>query len=216
MTTTVNLVDDHKVVTEGLTYILEKEDDIEVLDIAHTGAQALAQLKVRTPDVVLLDYSLKDSGSDESPNGLQIAEIILELHPSVKIMMLTMHNKPEIIVPCVSLGVHGYMLKSEEDADFGGAIRELVRKGCYFSPSVARQLAFGLQTKEGQNLELTHREKEVLECLYTGSTTKEIAENLFISHHTVDSHRKNLIQKFEAKNSIHLIYLALQRGVLRV
>jgi len=216
MKTTVNLVDDHKVVTEGLTYILENEDDIEVLDIAHTGAQALAQLKVRTPDVVLLDYSLKDSGSDESPNGLQIAEVILGQYPSVKIMMLTMHNKPEVIVPCVALGVHGYMLKSEEDADFGGAIRELIGKGCYFSPSVARQLAFGLQTKEEQDLELTHREKEVLECLYTGSTTKEIAENLFISHHTVDSHRKNLIQKFDAKNSIHLIYLALQRGVLRV
>jgi len=216
MTTTVNLVDDHKVVTEGLTYILEKEEGIEVLDIAHSGAVALAQLKVRTPDVVLLDYSLHDDGTDESPNGLEVAETILEEYPSIKIMMLTMHNKPEVIVPCVALGVHGYMLKSEEDADFTDAIRQLVNNGCYFSPSVARRLAFGIQLKQEQHIELTHREKEVLECLYTGSTTKEIADNLFSSHHTVDSHRKNLIQKFAAKNSVHLIYLALQKGLLRV
>ncbi|MGB6037602.1 MAG: response regulator transcription factor [Cryomorphaceae bacterium] len=216
MNITVNLVDDHKVLTEGLSFILGNEDGIEVLDIAHSGAMALAQLKIRTPDVIFLDYSLSEKEGDSSPNGLQIAETILQEHPEIKIMMLTMHNKPEIIVPCVTRGVHGYMLKSEEDADFGAAIRELVHKGCYFSPSVARDLAMSLRMQQAQHIELTDREKEVLECLYKGSSTKEIAETLFVSHHTIDSHRKNLIHKFEAKNSIHLIYLALQKGFLRV
>jgi len=216
MSTTVNLVDDHKVVTEGLTYILEKEAGIEVLDIAHSAAIALAQLKLRTPDVVLLDYSLKEIENNDSINGLHVAKTILEEYPTIKIMMLSMHNTPEVIVPCVSAGVHGYMLKSEENADFGAAIRELVQKGCYFSPSVARDLAMSLRKQSENEIELTGREKEVLECLYQGSNTREIAEALFISHHTVDSHRKNLIHKFEAKNSIHLIYLALQKGFLRV
>jgi two-component system nitrate/nitrite response regulator NarL len=214
MSITVNLLDDHKVVTEGLSFILGNEEGIEVLDIAQTGAKALAQMKVRTPDIVLLDYSISEDA--ETATGLQIAETILERHPSVKIMMLTMHNTPEVIVPCIALGVHGYMLKSEEDSDFAAAIHQLTRKGYYFSPSVAKDLALSIRKHNEQKIDLTEREQEVLESLYIGSSTKEIAETLFISHHTVDSHRKNLIHKFDAKNSIHLIYLALQKGFLRV
>ncbi|HKK39069.1 MAG TPA: response regulator transcription factor [Cryomorphaceae bacterium] len=216
MNITVNLVDDHKVVTEGLSFILSSEEGIEVLDTAQTGAMALAQMTERTPDVVILDYSLSEEKGSEITTGLDLAKIIMERHPSVKIMMLTMHNNPEIIVPCVTAGVHGYMLKSEENADFAAAIRQLMYTGCYFSPSVARDLALGLRKRKNENIALTEREKEVLECLYKGSSTKEIAEELFISHHTVDSHRKNLIHKFEAKNSVHLIYLALKQGILRV
>lgn len=216
MNITVNLVDDHKVVTEGLSFILGSEEGIEVLDTAQTGAMALAQMTERTPDVVILDYSLSEDKDSEITTGLDLAKIILERHPSVKIMMLSMHNKPEIIVPCVTSGVHGYMLKSEENADFAAAIRQLMYNSCYFSPSVARDLALGLRKRKDENIALTEREKEVLECLYKGANTKEIAEELFISPHTVDSHRKNLIHKFEAKNSIHLIYLALKKGILSV
>lgn len=216
MSITVNLVDDHKVVTEGLSFILGNEKGIEVLDVAQSGEKALAQMAVRVPDVVILDYSLSEDKSDDTSNGLQIAETILERYPTVMVMMLTMHNKPEVIAPCISLGVHGYMLKSEEDSDFAAAIHQLIRKGYYFSPSVAKDLALSIKKHNEQKTNLSHREQEVLECLYTGSSTKEIAEALFISHHTVDSHRKNLIHKFEAKNSIHLIYLALQKGFLKV
>lgn len=216
MSITVNLVDDHKVVTEGLSFILGNEKGIEVLDVAQSGEKALAQMAVRLPDVVILDYSLSEDKSDDTSNGLQIAETILERYPTVMVMMLTMHNKPEVIAPCISLGVHGYMLKSEEDSDFAAAIHQLIRKGYYFSPSVAKDLALSIKKHNEQKTNLSHREQEVLECLYTGSSTKEIAEALFISHHTVDSHRKNLIHKFEAKNSIHLIYLALQKGFLKV
>ena len=216
MSITVNLVDDHKVVTEGLSFILGNEKGIEVLDVAQSGAKALAQMAVRLPDVVILDYSLSEDKSDDTSNGLQIAETILERYPTVMVMMLTMHNKPEVIAPCISLGVHGYMLKSEEDSDFAAAIHQLIRKGYYFSPSVAKDLALSIKKHNEEKTNLSHREQEVLECLYTGSSTKEIAEALFISHHTVDSHRKNLIHKFEAKNSIHLIYLALQKGFLKV
>lgn len=216
MSITVNLVDDHKVVTEGLSFILGNEKGIEVLDVAQSGEKALAQMAVRLPDVVILDYSLSEDKSDDTSNGLQIAETILERYPTVMVMMLTMHNKPEVIAPCISLGVHGYMLKSEEDSDFAAAIHQLIRKGYYFSPSVAKDLALSIKKHNEQKTNLSHREQEVLECLYTGSSTKEIAEALFISHHTVDSHRKNLIHKLEAKNSIHLIYLALQKGFLKV
>lgn len=212
----INLVDDHQIVTDGLALILSEDEGIEVQDIAQSGSAALAQLANRTPDIVLLDYSLGKNGDKESSNGLQVAQAIISKYPEVKIMMLTMHDTPEVIVPCITAGVHGYMLKSEKNADFGAAIRHLYEFGHYFSPEVAKDLAVSIRKHSMDSVTLSHREQEVLECLYKGSSTKEIAEELFISHHTVESHRKNLIHKFEAKNSVHLIYLALQKGYLRV
>ncbi len=216
MKITVNLVDDHQIVTDGLALILSNDEAIEIMDVAQSGSIALAQLANRTPDVVLLDYSLRTEGNPDDRNGLQIAEVILEKHPQVKIMMLTMHNKSEYIVPCIAAGVHGYMLKSEKNADFGAAIRHLYEFGHYFSPEVAKDLALNISKHSKGSIALSHREQEVLDALYKGASTKEIGDGLYISHHTVESHRKNLIHKFEAKNSVHLIYLALQKGYLSV
>jgi DNA-binding NarL/FixJ family response regulator len=216
MKITVNLVDDHQIVTDGLALILSNDEAIEIMDVAQSGSIALAQLANRTPDVVLLDYSLRTEGNPDDRNGLQIAEVILEKHPQVKIMMLTMHNKSEYIVPCIAAGVHGYMVKSERNADFGAAVRHLYQHGHYFSPEVAKDLAVSIRKHDEELIVLSLREQEVLEALYKGASTKEIADELFISNHTVESHRKSIINKFEAKNSIHLIYLALQKGYLSV
>jgi DNA-binding NarL/FixJ family response regulator len=216
MKITVNLVDDHQIVTDGLALILSNDEAIEIMDVAQSGSIALAQLANRTPDVVLLDYSLRTEGNPDDRNGLQIAEVILEKHPLVKIMMLTMHNKSEYIVPCIAAGVHGYMVKSERNADFGAAVRHLYQNGHYFSPEVAKDLAVSIRKRDEELIVLSLREQEVLEALYKGASTKEIADELFISNHTVESHRKSIINKFEAKNSIHLIYLALQKGYLSV
>ncbi|MGB6035498.1 MAG: response regulator transcription factor [Cryomorphaceae bacterium] len=215
MKISVNLVDDHQIVTDGLASILSNHSDITVQDVAQSGTMALAQLAHRKPDIVLLDYSL-EQGGDKSFNGLKVAETILERHPEVKIMMLTMHDKSEVIVPCVSAGVHGYMLKSEKNADFGAAIRHLYRQGHYFSPEVAKDLATKMRKHNENAIELSDREQEVLKALYKGSSTREIAKELYISHHTVESHRKSIIQKFNAKNSVHLIYLALKKGFLSI
>ena len=215
MKISVNLVDDHQIFTDGLAQILSEDEGIEVLDVAQSGSLALAQLVKRVPDVILMDYSLGKSGEEER-NGLKVAETIISQYQEVKIMMLTMHDTAEVIVPCITAGVHGYMLKSEKNADFGAAIRQLYQQGHYFSPEVAKDLAVSIRKHSKDSVTLSQREQEVLECLYKGSSTKEIAEELFISHHTVESHRKNLIHKFEAKNSVHLIYLALQKGFLDV
>jgi len=215
MTITVNLVDDHQIVTDGLSLILSNHPDIEVQDIAQSGSIALAQLSNRTPHIVLLDYSL-NQGGDDYFNGLKVAQTIISRHPQVKIMMLTMHHNTQVIVPCISSGVHGYMLKSEKNADFGAAIRHLHIHGHYFSPEVAKDLAINIRKHEEDTIELSEREKQVLDALYQGASTREIAEKFHISHHTVESHRKSLIQKFDARNSVHLIFLALKKGFLTV
>ena len=216
MKITVNLLDDHKIVTDGLALILSGDEEIEIMDVAHSGAMALAQLINQTPDVMLLDYSLRTSGEQAEYNGLRVAEEVILSYPGVKVMMLTMHDSIEVVVPCITAGVHGYMLKSERNSDIASAIKHLYQYGHYFSPEVAKDLAISIRKYSETKILLTLREREVLESLYRGSGTKEIAEELFISRHTVESHRKNLIQKFEAKNSIHLIYLALHSGHLRV
>lgn len=216
MKITVSMVDDHSIVTNGIAMIISEEEYIEVLDIAQTGSMALAQLKNKTPDVLLLDYSLGEKSEEEKMNGLQLAEIVLQEYPSVKIMMLTMHNSPDVIVPCITAGVHGYMIKSEKNADIVESIKQLYVDGHYFSPEVAKDLAVSIRKHSMETVTLSDREQEVLDHLYKGSSTKEIAESLFISHHTVESHRKSLIQKFGAKNSVHLIYLALHSGHLKI
>lgn len=212
----VSIVDDHKVVTDGLRVILNGEHDIEVLNVANSGEAALAQLKNGgVPHVMVLDYGLYGS-SGEQMNGLKTAEYILDGYPEVKILMLTMHQSLDFIVPCISAGVQGYMLKSEKNGDVAQAIRHLHLYGHYFSPEVAKDLALNSKKFNNDRFIVTDREQEVLNLLFEGYTTKEIAEKLFLSYHTVESHRKNLIQKFGAKNSVHLIYLSLKKGYLAV
>ena len=212
----MNIVDDHKIVTDGLRIILDGENDFEVLNVASSGETALAQLKNDDPpDVMILDYG-PHGKAEKQMNGLETAETILNDYPQVKILMLTMHQSIDFIVPCVSAGVQGYMLKSEKNGDVAHAIRHLHRYGHYFSPEVARDLALNTKNLSLDQTVVTEREQEVLNLLFKGYTTKEIADQLFLSFHTVESHRKNLIQKFDAKNSIHLIYLCLQRGFLKV
>jgi DNA-binding NarL/FixJ family response regulator len=212
----VNIVDDHRVITDGLRLLLNNHPQIEINDVAHTGEMALAQLAHSTPDIVLMDYSLSNGGDPSLLNGMQAAEHILSTYPEVKIMMLTMHDTAHVIVPCITLGVHGYMLKSERNTDVASAILHLHSYGYYFSPSIAKDLAVNIRNHQQDSIALSDREQEVLESLFKGGSTKEIADELYISTHTVETHRKNLINKFEARNSIHLIYLALQKGYLRV
>lgn len=212
----INIVDDHKIITDGLQMILSDDDTIEIQNVAHSGEVALSHLVNGKPDILLLDYSLSDSERSSVMNGYQTAERVLSEYPEVKIMMLTMHNSSEIIVPCITLGVHGYMLKSEKNVDIASAIHHLHNFGFYFSPDVAKDLAVNIRNHSQDRIEISTRELEVLEALFKGGSTREIADELCLSTHTVETHRKNLIHKFEAKNSIHLIYLALTKGIISI
>lgn len=212
----VHIVDDHKVITDGLQMLLGNHERIEIGHVAHTGEMALAGLKVSLPDIILMDYSLSSDDGSGALNGLETAERVLSSYPGIKILMLTMHDSAEVIVPCITSGVHGYMLKSERNTDVASAIIQLDSVGFYFSPSISCELAEKIRNHHKNAYSVSEREQQVLEALFKGGSTKEIADGLCISTHTVESHRKNLIQKFEAKNSVHLIYLALKKGVLSV
>jgi DNA-binding NarL/FixJ family response regulator len=208
----VNIVDDHPLIVDGLRLMLDGHSQIEVVDVAYSGEIALAQLVHTQPDIVLLDYSLTNDNDPQALNGLQTAERIMQSRSTVKILMLTMHDSPAVIVPCITKGAHGYMLKSERNTDVASAILQLDQLGFYFSPAIAKDLAANIRRHSLQGSSISACEQEVLEALFQGASSKEVADALCISAHTVESHRKNLIHKFNARNSVHLIYLALQQG----
>ncbi|GGH69276.1 response regulator [Phaeocystidibacter marisrubri] len=209
----LSIVDDHPPIIDGLISVLEDHEDIQILQTANSGESMLSALVGEQPDVIILDYSLGKGGL---MNGLETAREIKRRYPEIVILMLTMHDNAEHIVSCVEAGVEGYMLKSESSFDIYAALVELRTRGSYFSPSIASQLVRNIRNLQEDKIVLTERERDVLESLFVGMSTKEIAEKLCISHNTVETHRKNLLSKFEAKNSLHLIYLALEKGMLRL
>lgn len=196
---TVSILDDHKVVTDGLRSVLNLRSDIQVTDVSNTVDSLMAQLVDRQPDVLILDYSLSSTVVGETRTGLTVAEDVLSKYPHVKILMLSMHESADVIVPCIEIGVHGYMLKSERDFDIAGAIRQVMENGAYFSPEIATQLALSIQRYKQDQIDITDRELEILEALFQGCTAKEAGIRLGISPKTVESHRKNLMEKFRPR-----------------
>ncbi len=210
MNTPINILitDDHKVVTDGLKTILDNEADMCVIDVAHSGPQLIAKVRDQAPDIVLLDISMPDM------TGTEAARILIRDFPGVKIMLLTMHDSAKYIVPAIQSGVHGYMLKNVDRNTLVKGVRELYTTGRYYSPQIADKLVQHMRTYEQSSFVVTDREKEVLQLIFEGYTTKEIAEQLHISPRTVETHRKNMLERSGAKSSAHLVHMALKMGIL--
>lgn len=206
------LVDDHQIVLDGLSSVLEDDQDIEVIGTARNGEGIRGLLLNEQPHVLVVDYNLSDDLDGET--GYDVATEVLEKYPDVLILFLTMHNSLHVIRPCVEAGAHGYMLKSERGFDIASAIKELWKTGHYFSPDVRKSLTES--TKETAVETITEREREIIQALFEGMSTKEMAEKFFISSHTVETHRRNLMGKLEAKNRQHLVYLAIKNGIIAI
>jgi DNA-binding NarL/FixJ family response regulator len=210
MTIRVVLVDDHTIVRAGLRMVLEADPAFEVVGEAETAASAIELVRTTTPDVVLLDINLPDE------SGLKVVEAIRQ--PGVRLLMLSVHDDPEIVRESVRIGAHGYLRKDTTPADLRAAIRAVHAGDAWFSPSVARTLAETIRSQpEGgpDPLErLTDREREVLVRIAQGLSNKEIAADLGISARTVESHRDSLMRKTGLKNVAALTRLAMEAGLV--
>lgn len=205
------IADDHRMFAEGLESILGSEPGITVSGVAKNGAQLMALLKQHTPDVVLLDISMPEM------DGMEAASQILKQHPTVKILVLTMHNTEDYILPLVQKGVHGYVLKNAGRTELLEGIKRIKENGNYYSAEITSKLVNGLRQYEASALvKLSTREAEVLELVMEGLSTAEIADKLFISPRTVETHRSNLLAKTESKNTAQLIKYAQEKGLLRM
>lgn len=195
------IVDDHYMVVEGIHSLLQNNRDIEWMGHAGNADSCLAFLKQQQPDVILMDISMPGM------NGLDLCKLVREQYPSVFIIGLSTFNQQSFIHKMMDNGASGYVLKNATQEELTEAIKIVALGKTYLSDEVASTLR---QADETIIPLITRREKEVLELIADGLTNNEIAAKLFISVSTVDTHRKNLLSKFESKNIASLIRAAVQ------
>jgi DNA-binding NarL/FixJ family response regulator len=204
MVISVFIVDDHYMVIEGIRSLLQNEKSIELVGHAMNAASCLAFLKKQQPDVILMDINLPDK------NGIELCKEVKEKYPSVFIIGLSTFNQQSFIQKMMDNGASGYVLKNASQEELTDAIGTVIKGKTYLSFEVSQTM----RDKSTNNFVLTTREKEVLELIADGMTNTEIAQKLFVSSTTVDTHRKNLLSKFEVKNTASLIRMAVQMQII--
>lgn len=204
MTTKLFIVDDHYMVIEGIRSLLQSEKDMEWMGHAMNAASCLAFLKHQEPDVILMDISLPDK------SGIDLCKEVRELYPAVAVLGLSTFNQQPVIRNMMDNGASGYVLKNATKKELLTAIAT-VRTGKTFMSFEALQ---SLRETANDIPLITRREKEVLQLIAEGLTNTEIAGKLFISIPTVNSHRKSLLEKFDAANTAVLISKAIKGGIL--
>ena len=202
--TKIFIVDDHYMVIEGIRSLLQNEKSIEWMGHAMNASSCLAFLNKQLPDVILMDINLPDI------SGIDLCKEVKTKYPSVFIIGLSTFNQQSFIQKMMDNGASGYVLKNATQEELISAIETVMKGKTYLSEEASQTL----RKDNGTAIVLTRREKEVLELIAEGLTNVEIAQKLFISVTTVDTHRKNLLAKFETKNTAALIKIAVSRGYL--
>jgi DNA-binding NarL/FixJ family response regulator len=203
------VADDHAIVREGIVALLQKEPAFVIAGIASTGYEVLERIGELEVDICLLDINMP--GLD----GIETAKIIGQRKPSVKIIMLTTYNDREIISELIHLGVAGYLLKNSDREELVEAINKVMKGRHYFSGEVENIILQGLvEKKNTEAVILTERELEVVKLLAREYTNDKIAGELNISYRTVETHRKNIMQKTKAHNLAGLIKFAYNKGLI--
>jgi DNA-binding NarL/FixJ family response regulator len=201
----VFIVDDHYMVIEGIRSLLQNEAGIEWTGHATNAESCLAFLQRQQPDVILMDINLPDK------SGIDLCREVNIKYPAIRILGLSTFNQRSYIEKMMENGASGYLLKNAGREELLKGIEMAMQRKSYMS----HEAALSLRSRETHGLPLlTRREKEILELIAAGHTNQEIADKLFISYTTVDTHRKNLLQKFNAKNVAVLINLATKNGFL--
>jgi DNA-binding NarL/FixJ family response regulator len=210
VTVRVLIVDDHAVVRSGLKLVLEAEEGIEAVGEAGNARDAIFEARSVSPDVVLLDVVLPDQ------SGLEIIPTLLKENPKTKVLVLSMQDDPRYVRAAFDAGASGYVLKEAADNDVVAAVREVAGGGRYVDPELGARLvsAESEERRLAEENPLSDRESEVLRLLALGHTNQEIAEQLFISVRTAETHRAHIMQKLRLSSRAELVRHALDRGLL--
>ncbi|MEQ8908317.1 MAG: response regulator transcription factor [Vicingaceae bacterium] len=207
----VIVVDDHQMFIDGIEELIKSMPDVEVVGEANNGVDLIDLLSKQAADVILMDVNMPKM------DGYEATKKVAADYPESKVIMLTMHDSSQYIQKLIKAGASGYILKNTGKAELQEAIETVAKGENYYSQTVTQRIMEGLQKKEKQKssqVELTEREKDVLKLIAEEFTTHEIADKLCISHHTVESHRKNLIAKLGVRNIAGLVKYAVENGVL--
>lgn len=197
----VIIIDDHPIVLQGFSHILQSEDHIELLDSFTSAREGIAYLEKHPVDVVLLDINMPDM------NGIEACEKISKSHPQSRVIAISNNNENSIIQRMLQSGASGYILKNASADELIQCIRDAVEGRTALSEDVKGILQSAKVTSLPK---ITRRETEILQLLAQGLTSPEIAGKMFVSPLTIETHRRNLIQKFEVSNSAALIHKAME------
>lgn len=209
----VLVADDHTIVRQGLKNLLDESEDCEVVAEAADGLEAVEQAVSTRPDVVVLDLTMPRL------SGLEAVRRIHEQLPDTRILVLTVHEEQEYVIPIVQAGAAGYLVKDSAISELLSAVHALYRGQGYFGPQAAQALA-ELSRNPGNAPSdpygrLTPREREVLHLVVEGSTTKEVARILDISVKTAENHRSRVLDKLGVHNTAGLVSYAAKKGLLK-
>lgn len=198
------ITDDHYMVIEGIRSLLQHENDIHWMGHAMNAAECISFLETQQPDVLLMDINLPDQ------KGTALCKIVKDNYPKVKVLGLSTYNQQSVIRNMLGNGASGYLLKNASKEEILEAIDTVVEGGEYLCMEAAESMKhFNLQKTV-----ITKREQEILELICNGLTNPEIAEKLFISLPTANTHRKSLLAKFGAKNVATLVKMAVEGGLV--
>ncbi|MCW3807903.1 response regulator transcription factor [Plebeiibacterium marinum] len=207
------LADDHKIFREGIKALLGKEKEIETIMEAPDATEVIKLAKAHSFDVLILDI---DMGT---PNGIEVTKALIKTDADMNILILSMLGLPEFIMQALEAGAKGYILKNAGKDELLTAIKCVAKGDSYFSKEVSVSLMKQIQTpKSKQNkkeeIPLSKREVEILKLISQEYSNQEIADKLYISIRTVDTHRRNLLEKLGIKNNVGLVKYAISKGII--
>jgi len=209
----VLIADDHQIIRDGLHELLDKQPDMDVVGEAEDGRKALRLVDTLSPDVVVMDVSMPEL------NGIEATRRITAERTDVKVIALSMHSDRRFVTEMFKAGASGYLLKDCGFNELARAIREVASDRTYLSPAIAdaviREYVRNLPSAEGETVfsSLSDREREVLQLLAEGVSTREIAEKLFVSGKTVETHRQNIMRKLDLRSVAELTKYAIREGL---
>lgn len=206
MAISIFIVDDHYMVIEGIRSLFQHEKNVEWLGHATNAASCLAFLKQQLPDIILLDINLPDK------SGIELCKEIKTLYPAVYVIGLSTFNQQSFIEKMMANGASGYVLKNATQKELMDSLETVMKGKTFLTHEVAQMLRNNEAADDAPVL--TRREKEVLELIAEGLTNNEMGERLFVSPSTIDTHRKNLLMKLNAKNTAELVKLALVKKLI--
>ena len=200
------IIDDHRIFTDGIRFLIENTTDFKVVGVSHSGKNALSFIENTKPDIILLDIDLPDI------TGFEVGAIVKRTFPYIKILALSMLDDAGSMERMLSAGVDGFCVKSDGQEEVFRALHTLQDGGTYWPPSYLRLL---LNKKEKiSEVILTSRETEITRLICKGITSSEIATKLYLSTRTVETHRRNIYRKVAVHNNVELIQYAKKHLII--
>lgn len=214
MSVKVMLADDHPVVRQGLRWMLESSPEFEVIAETGDGFETVQLVERKKPDVLIVDLMMP------SLNGLEVTRQVVNRHPGIKVIILSMHQDDEYVLQALRSGAMGYVLKDSGPEELAQAIRDVNQGMRYLSRKLSTRLIESMVSKSSDEKPgdvydlLTDRERQVMQLVVEGNTSTEIAQRLSISPRTAEAHRANLMRKLGVSSQNELIRYAIKKGLL--